>query len=178
MTCACRQEVWHGRVATHGPKGKIVLQTCKHISFALIGLLFPCAITVALRSRTWIQMMQVAALINTTMLQLTMQLTTAVPRERMQCSILYYLLKSVRYVNSTLEQAHGSTKFLILFCDGLMLCLSIGVDVLGTTLYERNGSDMHCRANDRSTHSTPHVQICKSSDACDIEQPTHTATQI
>jgi len=52
-------------------KGKTVLQTCKHISFALVGLLFPCAVTVA------IQMIQVAARMCTTLLQLTMQLTTA-----------------------------------------------------------------------------------------------------
>ena len=32
------------------PTGKIALQTCKHISLALIGLLTPCALTVALQA--------------------------------------------------------------------------------------------------------------------------------
>jgi len=121
------------------PTMKIVLQTCKHISLALIGLLFPCSVTVAL------QMLQALALTSTTLLQLTMQLIKAVPRERMQCSILHYLHKSECYVNSTLKQAHVSTKFLILFCDGLMLCISTGVDVREVQLY-MNATEMICIA--------------------------------
>ncbi|KAL0032600.1 hypothetical protein WJX77_010160 [Trebouxia sp. C0004] len=61
------------------PTGKIVLQTCKHISLALIGLLLPYAVTVALQAT------QVVALISITVLHLTMQLTKAVARRRMQC---------------------------------------------------------------------------------------------
>ena len=49
------------------PTRKIVLQTCKHISFALIGLLFPCAVTAA------VQLVHAATLISImiTLLQLT-----------------------------------------------------------------------------------------------------------
>jgi len=109
------------------PTEKIVLQTSKNITFALIGLLFPCAVTVAL------QAIQLVALISTTLRQLTMQLTQAVPR--MQCSILYYVHQSVCCVDSTLKQAHGSTHLLIMLCDALMLCLSTGVDVREAQLY-------------------------------------------
>ena len=57
------------------------------------------------------------------------KLTRAVHKKRIQCSILYYLLKSVYCVDSTLRQVNGSTHFLILLCDALMLCFSTGVDV-------------------------------------------------
>ncbi len=60
------------------PIGKIVLQTCKHISLALIGLLLPCAVTVT------IQALRLTALTSITLLHFTTQLTTAVARKRMQ----------------------------------------------------------------------------------------------
>ena len=111
------------------PTGKRVLQTCKHISLALIGLLLPCAVTVA------IQAVRLTASISITLLHLTMQLTKAVARKRMQCSVLYYLHKIVSNVDSTFRQTYGSTQFLILLCDALMLCLSTGLDVRGVQLY-------------------------------------------
>jgi len=109
------------------PTGKIVLQTCQHISLALIGLLFPCAVTVA------IQAIHLVTLTSTTLLQLTMQLTAAVPR--MQCSVMYYLKESLHYVDSKFRPAHGPTQFLIFLCDALMICLSTGLDVREVQLY-------------------------------------------
>ena len=47
----------------------------------------------------------------------------------MQCTILYYLLKSVYCVDSTLRQVNGSTHFLILLYNALMLCFSTGIGV-------------------------------------------------
>jgi len=70
---------------------------------------------------------QIVTSTSTTLLQLTMQLTTAVPR--MQCSIMYYLKKSLHYVNSTVRQSHGPTQFLIFVCDALMICLYTGLDM-------------------------------------------------
>ena len=71
------------------------LQTCKHISFALVGLLIPCVVTIAL------QVTQVVALASCSLLQPMMKLTKAVHRKRMQCAILYHLLKSVYCLDST-----------------------------------------------------------------------------
>ncbi len=88
--------------------GKIILQTYKHISFALVGLLIPCAVTVA------VQAIHVLALVSISLLQSIRKLTKAAPRKRMQCSILYYLLKSVYCVD-------GSTHLSIILCDALIL---------------------------------------------------------
>ena len=118
--------------------GKIVLQTCQHISLALIGLLLPCAVTLA------IQASRVMALISTTLLHLTMQQTNAVARKRMQCSTLYHLHKIVYYANSTFKQTNGSIQFLIL-CDALMLRLFPGVDVREVHLY-MNATAVACIA--------------------------------
>jgi len=81
--------------------GKIILQTCKHISFGLVGLLIPCATTIAF------QAIRVVAVVSISLLQSIMKLTKAAPRKRMQCSILYYLLKSVYHVDCTLGQENG-----------------------------------------------------------------------
>ena len=109
--------------------GTIVLQTCQHISFGLVGLLIPCALTFALQTT------QVVALASSSLLQSMMKLTKAADRERMQCSILYYLLESVYYVDSTLRQVNGSTHFLTLLCDALTLCSSTGLGMLEVQLY-------------------------------------------
>jgi len=95
--------------------GKTILQTCKHISFALVGLLTSCAITIAF------QAIRVVAVVSITLLQSIMKLTKAAPRKRMQCSILYYLVKSVYHVDCTLGQVNGSTYLLIMLCDALTL---------------------------------------------------------
>ena len=111
------------------PTSKIILQACKHISFALAGLLIPCAVTVAL------QAIQVVTLASISVLQFVLKLTKAVSRKRMQCSILYYLNESVHCVDSTFRQAQGPTQFLIFLCDALMLCLSTGLDVREVQFY-------------------------------------------
>ncbi len=53
--------------------GKIILQTCKHISFALVGLVIPCAVTVAA------QAIHVLALVSIILLQSIMKLTKQHP---------------------------------------------------------------------------------------------------
>jgi len=78
---------------------------CKHISFAFVGLLIPCAVKVA------VQAIQVIALVSISLLQSIMKLIKAAPRKRMQCSILYCLLNSGYCVDCTLRQENGSMHF-------------------------------------------------------------------
>ena len=54
------------------PMWRIVLQACKHINFALLGLLIPCAVTIALQA---IQVVTLASV-----LQFALKLTKAVSR--------------------------------------------------------------------------------------------------
>ena len=102
--------------------GKITLQTCKHISFALIGLLIPCAVTFA------VQAIHVLALVSISVLQSIMKLTKAAHRKRMQCSILYYLSSRVHRVNCTIEQENGSTPSFIILCEAWTLHSSTVAD--------------------------------------------------
>ena len=80
---------------------RIAVQTCKHIRFALIGLLIPFAVTVAA------QAVHVPALVSISLFQSILKLTKAAHRKRMRCSILHYLSSSVLCVVCTLNKRMG-----------------------------------------------------------------------
>ena len=97
----------------------------------------------------------------------------------MQCSILYYLLKSVYCVDCILRQENESTHLLIILCDALILHSSTDPAVRKVQFY-MSAVEVTCITGLMIAILILHL-MSKYEDlrtACDMEHPTHTVTQI